>query len=158
MANETFLTKEGKEELEVKLDYLIKVKRAEMAERVKQAREFGDISENAEYDAAKDEQGMVEDDIKKIEYMLSNAVIIDDLNKKNKRVNMGSFVTVQDMETNDKIEYQVVGSAEANFVKMRISNESPLGAALLGKKKGDIVVIKAPAGELSYKVVDLGKE
>ena len=158
MANETFLTKEGKEELETKLDYLIKVKRAEMAERVKQAREFGDISENAEYDAAKDEQGMVEDEIKKLEYMLSNAVIIEDLNKKNKRVNMGSFVQIKDLETEEVLEYQVVGSAEANFAKMRISNESPLGAALLNKKKGDEITVKAPAGDLTYKIIEIGKE
>lgn len=158
MANEIFLTKEGKDELEARLEYLIKEKRAEMAERVKQAREFGDISENAEYDAAKDEQGMVEDEIKKIEHMLSNAVIIDDLNKKNKRVNMGSFVQIQDLENNEILDYQVVGSAEANIVKMRISNESPLGSALLGKKKGDIITVKAPAGELSYKIVEIGKD
>jgi len=157
MANETFLTKDGKAELETRLDYLIKVKRAEMAERVKLAREFGDISENAEYDAAKDEQGMVEDEIKKIEYLLANAVLIDDSAKKNKKVGMGSFVQVQDMQTDEIIEYQVVGSAEANFLKMRISNESPLGASLLGKKKGDVVVVKAPAGELDYKIVDIGK-
>jgi transcription elongation factor GreA len=157
MANETFLTKEGKAELETRLDYLIKVKRAEMAERVKLAREFGDISENAEYDAAKDEQGMVEDEIKKIEYMLANAVIIDDAAKKNKKVGMGAYVQVQDMQSGEIIEYQVVGSAEANFLKMRISNESPLGSSLLGKKKGDLVMVKAPAGELQYKVVDIGR-
>lgn len=156
MANEIFLTKEGKAELEERLDYLIKVKRAEMAERVKLAREYGDISENAEYDAAKDEQGMVEDEIKKIEYMLSNAEIIEDT-KKNKKVNMGSFVVVEDLAAKEKLEYQVVGSAEANLAKMRISNESPLGAALLGKKKGETVTIKAPAGELQYKIVEIGK-
>lgn len=158
MANETYLTKEGRDELESKLEYLIKVKRAEMAERVKQAREFGDISENAEYDAAKDEQGMVEDEIKQIEFMLTNVVIIDDMSKKNKKVNMGSFVLVQDIEADEKIEYQVVGSAEANFSKMRISNESPLGAALLGKKKGDIISFKAPMGEITYKIIEIGKE
>ena len=157
MANETFLTKEGKAELETRLDYLIKVKRAEMAERVKLAREFGDISENAEYDAAKDEQGMVEDEIKKIEYMLANAVIIDDAAKKNKKVGMGAFVQVQDMQSGEIIEYQVVGSAEANFLKMRISNESPLGSTLLGKKKGEVIMVKAPAGELKYKVVEIGR-
>lgn len=157
MANETFLTKEGKAELETRLDYLIKVKRAEMAERVKLAREFGDISENAEYDAAKDEQGMVEDEIKKIEYMLANAVIIDDAAKKNKKVGMGAYVQVQDMQSGEIIEYQVVGSAEANFLKMRISNESPLGSSLLGKKKGEVIMVKAPAGELKYKVVEIGR-
>ena len=141
MANEIFLTREGKEELESKLDYLIKVKRAEMAERVKQAREFGDISENAEYDAAKDEQGMVEDEIKRLEYMLANAEIIDDLNKKSNKISIGSKVKIQDISTGEVYEYKVVGSAEANFAKSRISNESPLSASLLNKKKGDMVTV-----------------
>jgi transcription elongation factor GreA len=154
MANETFLTKDGKDELESRLDYLIKVKRAEMAERVKQAREFGDISENAEYDAAKDEQGMVEDEIKKLEFMLANAVIIDDV-KKTKKVGMGSTVTIKDIKNGEVAEYQVVGSAEANFLKMRISNESPLGSSLLNKKKGETIIVKAPAGELSYEIMDI---
>lgn len=160
MANkETFLTKEGMQELEERLEYLIKVKRAEMAERVKQAREYGDISENAEYDAAKDEQGMVEDEIKKIERMLSNAVIIEEDNgKKSKIIKMGSYVQVHDIETDEVFEYQVVGSAEANFSKQRISNESPLGSALLGKKKGDVLTIKAPAGDLAYKILEVGKK
>ncbi|MGI6702082.1 MAG: transcription elongation factor GreA [Christensenellales bacterium] len=158
MANEIFLTREGKEELESKLDYLIKVKRAEMAERVKQAREFGDISENAEYDAAKDEQGMVEDEIKRLEYMLANAEIIDDLNKKSNKISIGSKVKIQDISTGEVYEYKVVGSAEANFAKSRISNESPLGAALLNKKKGDMVTVNAPAGEINYKIVNVCKE
>jgi transcription elongation factor GreA len=158
MANEIFLTREGKEELESKLDYLIKVKRAEMAERVKQAREFGDISENAEYDAAKDEQGMVEDEIKRLEYMLANAEIIDDLNKKSNKMSIGSKVKIQDISTGEVYEYKVVGSAEANFAKSRISNESPLGAALLNKKKGDMVTVNAPAGEINYKIVNVCKE
>lgn len=157
MAKETYLTKQGMEDLEERLDYLIKVKRAEMAERVKLAREFGDISENAEYDAAKDEQGMVEDEIKKLEYMLSNVVIIED-NKNYKKVTMGCFVKIQDLETNDEYKYQIVGSAEANFIKKKISNESPLGAALLNKKKGDTIIIKAPKGDLSYKIIEIGKE
>jgi len=155
MANETYLTKEGKEELEARLDYLIKVKRAEMAERVKQAREFGDISENAEYDAAKDEQGMVEDEIKNLEYMLANALIIEDSVKKSKKVQMGCFVKIKDTASGEILEYQIVGSAEANFMKNRISNESPLGSSILNKKKGDVVTVKAPAGDLNYEIIEI---
>lgn len=157
MAKEVILTKEGKEELEQRLDYLIKVKRAEMAERVKLAREFGDISENAEYDAAKDEQGMVEDEIKKLENMLNHAKIIE--NKTSDAiVSIGSYVTVKDIEVDKVFDYQLVGSAEANFKKGRISNESPLGEAILNKQAGDIVTVIAPVGELKFEIISVGKK
>ncbi len=144
MAEEVILTKEGKEELEKKLEYLRVVKRAEITERIKTAREFGDLSENAEYDAAKNEQAMIEGEILEIENKLKYAVIIKDGVKKGS-VSLGSkvdFVT----EDGEEFSYEIVGTTEADVESGRISNESPIGNALLGKKAKDQVIVKAPAG------------
>ena len=150
MAEEVFLTKEGKEELEKKLKYLTLTKRAEITERIKTAREFGDLSENAEYDAAKNEQAMLEGEILEIEAKLKHAVIIKDNDKKD-TVSLGSkvdFVT----EDGEEYSYEIVGTTEADVENNSISNESPIGNALLGKKAGESAVVKAPAGNYTITV------
>ena len=146
MAEEVILTKEGKEELEKRLDYLKSVKRAEITERIKVAREFGDLSENAEYDAAKNEQAMIEGEILEIEEKLKHAVIIKDGSQKKGIVSLGSKVEIIDQEDGELLTYEIVGTTEADVLQNRISNESPVGNALLGKKVGDKVTVNAPSG------------
>ena len=144
MAEEVILTKEGKEELEKRLEFLKVVKRAEITERIKTAREFGDLSENAEYDAAKNEQAMIEGEILEIENKLKYAVIIKE--SKKGLVSLGSKVDFVDDDTNEQFTYEIVGTTEADVELGRISNESPIGNALLGKKAGDTVRVSVPAG------------
>lgn len=144
MSEEVILTKEGKEELEKRLEYLKLEKRAEITERIKTAREFGDLSENAEYDAAKNEQAIIEGEILEIEEKLKRAVIIKDSAKKG-TVSLGSKVDFVD-EDGESYTYEIVGTTEADVEMGRISNESPIGNALLGKKAKDVVNVKAPAG------------
>lgn len=144
MAEEVILTKEGKEELEKRLEYLKVTKRAEITERIKTAREFGDLSENAEYDAAKNEQAMIEGEILEIENKLKFAVIIKDTAKKG-TVSLGSKIDFVD-EKGEEFTYELVGTTEADVELGRISNESPVGNALLGRKAGDIINVQAPAG------------
>ncbi len=146
MAEEVILTKEGKEELEKRLEYLKLVKRAEITERIKTAREFGDLSENAEYDAAKNEQAMIEGEIVEIENKLKYAVIIKDNNAKKGVVSLGSKVDLVDEETGEQMTYEIVGTTEADVEMGRISNESPIGNALLGKKANETVSVIVPAG------------
>ena len=146
MAEEVMLTKEGKEELEKRLEYLKVVKRAEITERIKTAREFGDLSENAEYDAAKNEQAMIEGEIVEIETKLKYAVIIKDDAAKKGVVSLGSKVDLVDEETGEKMTCEIVGTTEADVEMGRISNESPVGNALLGRKAGETVSINVPAG------------
>ena len=146
MAEEVILTKEGKEELEKRLEFLKFEKRKEITERIKVAREFGDLSENAEYDAAKNEQAMIEGEILEIENKLKYAVIIKDEGK-NGIVSLGSKVDFAETATpNDISTYEIVGTTEADVEAGRISNESPIGNALLGRKKGDKVSVSTPSG------------
>ena len=154
---EIVLTTEGYKKLEEELDFYVKVKRAEAAEKVKTAREFGDLSENAEYDAAKDEQGIVEAHIRELEEILKQAKIVDGEAIDTTTVSVGCFVKIHDLEYDEKDEYKIVGSAEANFAEHKISNESVLGAALLGHKKNDIVEVRAPAGVSQYKILNIRK-
>lgn len=143
---EVILTKEGKEELEKRLEYLKLEKRKEITERIKVAREFGDLSENAEYDAAKNEQAMIEGEILEIENKLKYAVIIKDEGK-NGVVSLGSKVDFVMADTPDDVDtYEIVGTTEADVEAGRISNESPIGNALLGRKKGDRVSVSTPSG------------
>ena len=144
MAEEVMLTKEGKEELEKRLEFLKVVKRAEITERIKTAREFGDLSENAEYDAAKNEQAMIEGEILEIENKLKYAVIIKEAKKGT--VSLGSKVTFVDEDTKEELTYEIVGTTEADVEQGRISNESPIGNALLGHKANDVVRVAVPAG------------
>lgn len=145
MAEEVILTKEGKEELEKRLEFLKVTKRAEITERIKTAREFGDLSENAEYDAAKNEQAMIEGEILEIETKLKYAVIIKDSANKS-MVSLGSKVEILDEELGETFTYEIVGTTEADVDLGRISNESPIGNALLGKKAGERVEVKVPSG------------
>ena len=144
MAETVLLTKEGKEELEKRLDYLKGQKRAEITERIKTAREFGDLSENAEYDAAKNEQAMIEGEILEIEDKLKRAEIIKE--SKKGQVSLGSKVDFIDEENGELVTYEIVGTTEADVEQGRISNESPIGNALLGRKAGETVNVKVPSG------------
>ena len=151
MSEQTFLTREGMKKLEEELTFLRTVRRAQVAERLHNAQEDGELIENAEYEAAKNEQAFVEGRILTLESMLSSAVIIEN-DGPHGVVNLGSQVTVK--ETGGRPEmYQLVGAAEANPKDGRISNESPLGRALLGRKVGDDVKVNAPSGTLSFRVV-----
>lgn len=146
MSEEVILTKEGKEELEKRLEYLKLTKRAEITERIKTAREFGDLSENAEYDAAKNEQAMIEGEILEIENKLKFAVIIKESAAKKGTVSLGSKVDFIEEESGETLSYEIVGTTEADVEQGRISNESPIGNALLGRKAGDTVKVAVPAG------------
>ena len=146
MAEEVILTKEGKEELEKRLEYLKLTKRAEITERIKTAREFGDLSENAEYDAAKNEQAIIEGEILEIENKLKFAVIIKDGAAKKGTVSLGSKVDFIDKADGEVVTYEIVGTTEADVDLGRISNESPIGNALLGRKAGDEINVTVPSG------------
>lgn len=144
MPNDYVLTEEGKQKLEEELRYLETEKRAEIGERIKTAREFGDISENSEYDDAKNEQGLMEARIAEITRILGDATVVA-ASKRSTKVNIGSMVTV-DMAGSEQV-FSIVGAAEADVQQGKISNESPVGAALLGHKKGDEVVAEGPTGK-----------
>ena len=145
MSKEMLLTQEGKEKLEQELHYLENEKRAEVGERIKIAREFGDISENSEYDDAKNEQAMVEGRIAEITQILANATIVDAPKRSTKAI-IGSTVTVQCADGRER-DFKVVGTAEADSSAGKISNESPVGAAILGHKKGDHISLEGPTGK-----------
>lgn len=153
MAEKNLMTYEGLKKLEDELQDLKVVKRKEVAQKIKEAREQGDLSENAEYDAAKDEQRDIEARIEEIEKILKNAEVVDDERTKKGTVNLGCTVTVLDMEFDEEIDFKLVGSTEAKSLENKISNESPLGRALIGKKSGDVVEVEAPTGMLTYKVL-----
>ena len=155
MEKEVFLTKEGYDKLKREYDELSSTGRKEMAEKIKIAREFGDLSENAEYDAAKEEQGFLEKRIREINEMLSNCTIIDESTIATKTVSVGCIVKLQGLEFGDKLEYKIVGVSEAKIEENLISNESPLGSALIGKKKGQEVVVTTPGGEARFKILSI---
>jgi len=153
MHKEIALTPEGLVQLEDELRHLQTVRRREVGERIKEAKEFGDISENSEYDDAKNEQAWVESRILEVEQILAHATIID-APKKADKVTLGCKVELKDVETGDTHKYQVVGSAEADPAKDKISNESPVGQAIIGHKKGDSVEVTTPSGRvLAYEIV-----
>ena len=149
------MTYAGLKKLEDELQDLKVVKRQEVAEKIREAREQGDLSENAEYDAAKDEQRDIEARIEELEKILKNAEVIDEEDVARDVVSVGSRVKILDVEFNDEMEYSIVGSTEANSLKGFISNESPLGAALIGKKKGDVAEVESLAGPIQYKIIDI---
>ena len=157
-AKKTLLTYTGLKKLEDELENLKVVKRKEVAGKIKEAREQGDLSENAEYDAAKDEQRDIEAQIVEIENILKNAEIIQDNDKSKDKIKMESVVKLHDVEYDEDIEYTIVGSSEADSLNNKISNESPLGAALIGKKVGDTVKIEAPVGEIEYKIISVDND
>jgi transcription elongation factor GreA len=146
MPREVVLTKEGFEKLKVEIEHLSTVKRREVAERIKEAREFGDISENAEYDHAKNEQAMLEARIAQLEDKLRSATIVDSKDVEAGVVSVGCTVRVKDEKSGKSVAYQIVGSAEADPASNKLSNESPVGSALIGHKRGDIVTVPVPRG------------
>ena len=152
---DVFLTAEGLNKLENELDELRTVKRREVAERIKQALAFGDISENSEYDQAKNEQAQLEERIAKLEMILRNARLIDHEDISTDVVSIGSKVMVKDLEYDEEMEYTIVGSAEADPYEGKISNESPVGSALLGKKQEEIVEVRVPDGIIKYQILSI---
>ena len=151
----TFLTPEGKKQLEDRLLELKTIKRPEVTKKIGIAREFGDLSENAEYDAAKEEQGMIEAEIAEIEVKLRNCEIINLDKLPTNKVSVGCKVKLFDETFNEEVEYQIIGSTESDPLKGLISNESPVGKSLLGKKKGETVEVTTPAGVVSYKILEI---
>ncbi|MHC1746641.1 MAG: transcription elongation factor GreA [Negativicutes bacterium] len=149
---QTILTEEGLRKIELKLEQLKSVRRREVAERIKQAIEFGDISENSEYEDAKNEQAFIEGEIITLEKMIRNAKLIDEKQISTDVVTIGARVQVKDLEIGDTLEYTIVGSAETDPSELRISNELPVGAAILGRAVGEIVEVNVPMGTLKYEI------
>ena len=154
---ELLLTQEGYDNLEKELEYLTTEKRAEIAERIKIALGFGDLSENSEYDEAKNAQAANETKIAELENKLRYAKIIDESEIDTKTVQVGNTVKVLDMEFNEEESYTIVGSTEVDLAQNKISNESPIGEALMGAKKGQVVEAQAPAGVIKYKIISITK-
>jgi transcription elongation factor GreA len=146
MPRDTLLTADGLAELKGKIEHLSTVRRREVAERIKEAREFGDISENSEYDDAKNEQAMLEKQIADLEEKLRNARLIDEKNVDTEKVSVGVTVHVKDQKTDKSTKFKIVGSSEADPAEQKLSNESPVGKALLGHKRGDVVSVPVPRG------------
>ena len=157
MSKEFVLTSEGYSKLAEELEHLTCVRRKEVAERIKSAIEFGDISENSEYDDAKNEQAFVEGRILQVNEMLSNACLIDDKNIRTDNVCVGCCVTLLDLETNEEFAYRLVGSVEADPDNHKISNESPVGRAILGKRAGQFVKVEVPSGFVEFQILDINK-
>ena len=159
MPRDVILTREGLEKLKGELEELQTVRRREVAERIKEAREFGDISENAEYDDAKNEQMMLEQRIAQLEERLRSAQIIDAKELSTETVQVGSVVSVKDETTGKSVKYTIVGSAEANPSQNKLSNESPVGRALIGRRRNDVVSVQVPRGperKLKITKIDVG--
>ncbi len=157
MSEEILLTQEGYDKIAQEHDYLVSVRRAEVSEHLPEAKSYGDLSENAEYDAAKNEQAELEDRINKLEYMMRNAKIISEEELTGEHVNLGLGVRVKDMKTKEEFTYTIVGITDADPFADKISNDSPVGKALLGKKVGDVVEIQTESGVLNYKVMEIVK-
>ena len=154
-ANKIYVSADGLKQMEEKLKYMVTVRRAEVAEHLNVARGYGDLSENAEYDEAKDEQAKLEADIVELEAALRNVVVIDDADVTNEFVNIGTTVRVLYLDDGDEDEYAIVGAQESDPMNNRISNESPLGAALLRHKAGDVVTVAAPDGEYELRILEI---
>ena len=157
MAKQVILSSQGLKNLEEEIEQLKTEKRKEIAEKIKVALSFGDLSENGEYDEAKNEQAMVESRIATIEAMLKNVKLIDDDEITTDAVSVGTKVKIFDIEFNENIEYQIVGSTEADPDKFSISDESPVGRALLGCKVGEEVTVETPGGTIKYKILEIAK-
>ena len=155
MDKKNILTYEGLKKLEDELQDLKVVKRKEVAQKIKEAREQGDLSENAEYDAAKDEQRDIEARIEEIEKILKNAEVVVEEDVDLGSINIGCQVRILDIEFDEELVYKIVGSTEANSLKGKISNESPVGKALIGSKVGDTISVETPAGVFQYKVLEI---
>ncbi|MBA2536439.1 MAG: transcription elongation factor GreA [Actinobacteria bacterium] len=152
---EVLLTPEGYKKLKEEIQFLTTDKRREVAERIKHAREFGDISENSEYDDAKNEQAMLEQRIAQLEERLVSARVIQGKDVPSGIVAVGTIVRLRDLDAKETVEYAIVGSAEANPAERKLSNESPVGKAIMGRKKGETVEVAAPRGSLKFKIMDV---
>lgn len=152
---ETFVTEEGLQKLKDELEYLITEKRKEVVEKIKVAREHGDLSENSEYDAAKEEQAFVESRIQQIEKMIRNAKLIEAEHTDSDTVTVGKKVIFKELPDGDQEEYTIVGTTEADPLQGKISNDSPMAKGLLGKKAGDTVVIQTPGGDMKVEIVEV---
>ncbi len=155
MDREVILTEEGHQKLKDEIEHLTTTKRREVAERIKEAREFGDISENSEYDDAKNEQAAIEYRIQVLEQKLRNARVVDKSEVSTDAISVGSVVSLREKGKRKSIDYEIVGAAESDPRKGKLSNESPIGKALMGHKEGDMVTIPAPRGPIEYKVVKI---
>ena len=152
------MTYEGVKKLEEELEYLKTVKRKEITEKIKVALGYGDLSENSEYDEAKNDQAFTEGRIIHLENMLKNAVVVDESEIPKDKVSVGSIVKVMDYDFDEEVEYSIVGSAEADPMNFKISNESPVGSALLGKKVGDVVEVAVPNGVSKFEVLEIRRD
>ena len=152
------MTYEGVKKLEEELEYLKTVKRKEITEKIKVALGYGDLSENSEYDEAKNDQAFTEGRIIQLEHMLKNAVVVDESEIPKDKVSVGSIVKVMDYEFDEEVEYTIVGSAEADPMNFKISNESPVGSALIGKKVGDVVEVAVPSGVSKFEVLEIRRD
>lgn len=157
-AKKFIMTYEGVKKLEEELEYLKTVKRKEITEKIKVALGYGDLSENSEYDEAKNDQAFTEGRIIQLENMLKNAVVVDESEIPKDKVSVGSIVKVMDYEFDEEVEYTIVGSAEADPMNFKISNESPVGSALLGKKIGDVVEVAVPSGVSKFEVLEIRRD
>ena len=155
MAKEYKISAERQKELQEELNYLKTVREKEVAELIKEARSYGDLSENSEYDEAKDEQGRVYSRIAEVENILANCIVIEETDLTGDYVRLGATVTVLDKEFDEEVSYKIVGSQEADPMNGAISEDSPFGKALLGKNAGDDVVVDAPAGPIAYKILKI---
>ena len=155
MAEEILLTQQGYDDIVKEHEYLVSVRRAEVSEHLKEAKSYGDLSENTEYDAAKNEQAELEERIAKLEYMMRNAKIVSDEELTGEHVNLGLTVRIKDQKTGKQAKYTIVGITDADPFAGKISNESPVGKALLGHSKGDVVEIETESGILVYKIMEI---
>ncbi len=151
------MSREGYTQLEEKYDYLTTVKRKEIAEKLQVARSYGDLSENAEYDEAKNEQAILESEIQELKLILENAEVVDDDSISLDQIGMGSVITIRRLDTGKEETMKIVGTNEANLREKKISDESPIGVAAMKKRVGDVFVVDAPVGELTFKVIGISK-
>ena len=154
---QTTMSREGFTRLQEELENLVTIRRKEVAEKLKEARSYGDLSENAEYDEAKNEQGMLEAQIANLEMIIANAIIVDDDSLSLDEVGIGSVVKLKDFDMDDIIEYQIVGSTESDPENGKISDESPIGKACLKKRVGDVFEVDVPVGTLKFEVLDINR-
>ncbi len=151
------MSREGYERLQQELTYLITEKRQEVAQKLKEARSYGDLSENAEYDEAKNDQAILEGKIAELQAMLDNAEVVDDANISVDEIGIGSLITIRKVGTDQTEQLKIVGTNEANFKERKISDESPIGKAAMKKRVGDMFIVNAPAGEMRYEVLEISK-
>ncbi|MCH5208488.1 MAG: transcription elongation factor GreA [Oscillospiraceae bacterium] len=154
----TILTRKGEEKLKAELNELRSVRRREVAEKIKVALSFGDLSENSEYDEAKNEQGIIESRIAEIEAILAHAQVIDDEDISTEKVGIGTTVKILDVDMDEEMEFKIVGTKEADINNGKMSDESPIGAAIMGKKVGEEVDVETPTGIIKFKVLEIRKE